>query len=71
MPWDGGSQSFTVGGDGTLYIYDTYNGKLKTFQRGKRVGSRELRAGAGNNYVGISSMDYLGGSVYALDTLSN
>lgn len=67
-----GPQSFTVGDDGTIYVYDTYNHKLKTFRNGKYTDSLDLYNINGNGeWVGIVSMVYLDGSIYALEINSN
>ena len=61
-----GPQSFTFDDDGTIYVYDSYNTKLKSFKDGLYVSSVDLydinEMGDG---VGITSMVYLCGSIYA------
>lgn len=67
-----GPQSFTVGDNGTIYVYDTFNHMLKSFKDGKLVGSLDLYDINGmGEYVGICSMAYLNGSIYALELNSD
>ena len=61
-----GPQSFVIGDDGIIYVYDSYNTKLKSFKDGLYVGSADLYDinGMGDG-VGITSMVYFEGSIYA------
>ena len=64
------TDSFTVGDDGSIYIFDSCNHKLKTFKDGKYVSSLDFCGVNSGGEVQLASMAYAGGSVYGIDSVT-